>query len=82
MCDRTRVKQELGNWIKTTYNSINHTMICDCERYNLQYGDCDNCVFVEVLHSERHADGNANEQWQEGKLRMIHNLTQCNSIAK
>lgn len=71
--DRVIVKKELGDWIKATYNGGNRKIRCDCKRFNY-HGDCPHCVYIEVLHLEKYPNGNANEQWQEMRKKMIHNL--------
>ena len=80
--DRVIVKKELGDWIKATYNHIERKIQCDCKRFNY-HGDCPHCVYIEVLHLEKYPDGNANEQWQESRQKMIHNLkVECGRLTE
>jgi hypothetical protein len=81
--DRVKVKKELGDWIKATYNKIDGKIQCDCKRFNY-HGDCPHCVYIEVLHLERYpAVGYANEQWQESRKKMVHNLkVECGRLTE
>ena len=71
--DRVIIQGEFGDWLKTTYNSVTGCITCDCKHF-CYHGDCEHCVFIEVLHLEKYPSGRASEQWQERRLKIIHNL--------
>ena len=71
--DRVIVQGELGDWHKTTYNSVTGSITCDCKRF-CYHGDCEHCIFIETLHLKKYPSGLASEQWQQRRCKIIHNL--------
>lgn len=79
-CDRVIMKKELGDWRRTKYNADDGSITCNCKRFSY-HGDCPHCVYIEVLHLEQYPSGKANEQWQNRRKKMIHNLkVQCGKL--
>lgn len=78
--DRVVMKRELGDFNQVKYDAATGIICCDCETFN-RLGDCPHRVYVEVLHLKEYPDGNANEQWQVMREKMISNLsTQCGAL--
>ena len=81
--DRVIFGNELGDWRETRYDATTGHIHCNCKRFSY-LGDCRHCVYVEILHLEKYPSGSsglANEQWQQHRGRIIHNLTsQCSEL--
>ena len=81
--DRVIFGNELGDWRETRYDATTGRIHCNCKRFSY-LGDCRHCVYVEILHLEKYPSGSsglANEQWQQHRGRIIHNLTsQCSKL--
>ena len=88
LCDRIRPRRELGDWIETEFNLIHPDtgrmkITCNCEDYSV-WGDCEHCIYVEVIHRGQYKFGKkalANEQWQKRRDQIILNLNvQCGRV--
>lgn len=78
--DRVIFGNELGDWRETSYDCVTRRIHCNCKRFSY-FGDCKHCVCVEILHLEQYPSGMANEQWQQIRTKIIHNLKiQCGKL--
>jgi len=78
--DRVIFGNELGDWRETKYDSNTGSIHCNCKIFSY-FGDCKHCVCVEILHLEKYPSGMANEQWQQIRKNIIHNLKiQCGKL--
>eukprot|EP00985_Skeletonema_marinoi_P021822 scaffold13611_cov78-Skeletonema_marinoi.AAC.2 len=78
LSDRVRLKRELGDWIKTSYDHQSGKVKCNCEYFNRHDG-CPHVMYVEIIHLGIYPKvSNANELWPRRVEKILHNLkTQC-----